>query len=326
MAEPLLKVRNLKTYFYTEEGVVPAVDGLDFNLMPDETLAIVGESGCGKSVTSLSILQIVATPPGKIIDGEIIFKGEDLLKKSEKEMRKIRGNHISMIFQEPLTSLNPVFTIGYQICDILHMHQGLDKKQAREKAIEMLKKVKIPSPEAVIDEYPHQLSGGMRQRVMIAMALACNPDILIADEPTTALDVTIQAQIMHLLRDLQEENHTSIILITHDLGVVAQIAKRVMVMYAGLAVEYADGNSIFKEPLHPYTSGLLRSIPSPTDRKDTLFSIKGSIPSPKDYPEGCRFSPRCEECMEICSKKAPPLVTLEDGRKVRCWKYAKEAE
>lgn len=326
MAEPLLKVRNLKTYFYTEEGVVPAVDGLDFNLMPDETLAIVGESGCGKSVTSLSILQIVATPPGKIIDGEIIFKGEDLLKKSEKEMRKIRGNHISMIFQEPLTSLNPVFTIGYQICDILHMHQGLDKKQAREKAIEMLKKVKIPSPEAVIDEYPHQLSGGMRQRVMIAMALACNPDILIADEPTTALDVTIQAQIMHLLRDLQEENHTSIILITHDLGVVAQIAKRVMVMYAGLAVEYADVNSIFKEPLHPYTSGLLRSIPSPTDRKDTLFSIKGSIPSPKDYPEGCRFSPRCEECMEICSKKAPPLVTLEDGRKVRCWKYAKEAE
>ncbi len=326
MAEPLLKVRNLKTYFYTEEGVVPAVDGLDFNLMPDETLAIVGESGCGKSVTSLSILQIVATPPGKIIDGEIIFKGEDLLKKSEKEMRKIRGNHISMIFQEPLTSLNPVFTIGYQICDILHMHQGLDKKQAREKAIEMLKKVKIPSPEAVIDEYPHQLSGGMRQRVMIAMALACNPDILIADEPTTALDVTIQAQIIHLLRDLQEENHTSIILITHDLGVVAQIAKRVMVMYAGLAVEYADVNSIFKEPLHPYTSGLLRSIPSPTDRKDTLFSIKGSIPSPKDYPEGCRFSPRCEECMEICSKKAPPLVTLEDGRKVRCWKYAKEAE
>ena len=230
MAEPLLTVRNLKTYFYTEEGVVPAVDGLDFNLMPDETLAIVGESGCGKSVTSLSILQIVATPPGKIIDGEIIFKGEDLLKKSEKEMRKIRGNHISMIFQEPLTSLNPVFTIGYQICDILHMHQGLDKKQAREKAIEMLKKVRIPSPELVIDEYPHQLSGGMRQRVMIAMALACNPDILIADEPTTALDVTIQAQIMHLLKDLQMENHTSIILITHDLGVVAQIAKKVMVM------------------------------------------------------------------------------------------------
>ena len=322
--EPLLKVRNLKTYFYTEEGVVPAVDGLDFYLMPDETLAIVGESGCGKSVTSLSILQIVATPPGKIIDGEILFKGEDLLKKNEKEMRKIRGNHISMIFQEPLTSLNPVFTIGYQICDILHLHQGMKKAEAREKALEMLKKVKIPSAEAVLDEYPHQLSGGMRQRVMIAMALACNPDILIADEPTTALDVTIQAQIMHLLKDLQKENHTSIILITHDLGVVAQIAKRVMVMYAGLAVEYADVKSIFADPLHPYTSGLLKSIPSPTDKKDTLFSIKGSIPSPKDYPAGCRFSPRCPYCMDICSEKAPPLVSLEDGRKVRCWKYAKE--
>lgn len=322
--EPLLKVRNLKTYFYTEEGVVPAVDGLDFDLMPDETLAIVGESGCGKSVTSLSILQIVATPPGKIIDGEILFKGEDLLKKNEKEMRKIRGNHISMIFQEPLTSLNPVFTIGYQICDILHLHQGMKKTEAREKALEMLKKVKIPSAEAVLDEYPHQLSGGMRQRVMIAMALACNPDILIADEPTTALDVTIQAQIMHLLKDLQKENHTSIILITHDLGVVAQIAKRVMVMYAGLAVEYADVKSIFADPLHPYTSGLLKSIPSPTDKKDTLFSIKGSIPSPKDYPAGCRFSPRCPYCMDICSEKAPPLVSLEDGRKVRCWKYAKE--
>lgn len=322
--EPLLKVRNLKTYFYTEEGVVPAVDGLDFDLMPDETLAIVGESGCGKSVTSLSILQIVATPPGKIIDGEILFKGEDLLKKNEKEMRKIRGNHISMIFQEPLTSLNPVFTIGYQICDILHLHQGMKKAEAREKALEMLKKVKIPSAEAVLDEYPHQLSGGMRQRVMIAMALACNPDILIADEPTTALDVTIQAQIMHLLKDLQKENHTSIILITHDLGVVAQIAKRVMVMYAGLAVEYADVKSIFADPLHPYTSGLLKSIPSPTDKKDTLFSIKGSIPSPKDYPSGCRFSPRCPYSMDICSEKAPPLVSLEDGRKVRCWKYAKE--
>lgn len=322
--EPLLKVRNLKTYFYTEEGVVPAVDGLDFDLMPDETLAIVGESGCGKSVTSLSILQIVATPPGKIIDGEILFKGEDLLKKNEKEMRKIRGNHISMIFQEPLTSLNPVFTIGYQICDILHLHQGMKKAEAREKALEMLKKVKIPSAEAVLDEYPHQLSGGMRQRVMIAMALACNPDILIADEPTTALDVTIQAQIMHLLKDLQKENHTSIILITHDLGVVAQIAKRVMVMYAGLAVEYADVKSIFADPLHPYTSGLLKSIPSPTDKKDTLFSIKGSIPSPKDYPAGCRFSPRCPYCMDICSEKAPPLISLEDGRKVRCWKYAKE--
>ena len=326
MEEQLLKVRNLKTYFYTEEGVVPAVDGLDFDLYPNETLAIVGESGCGKSVTSLSILQIVATPPGKIIDGSIEFEGEDLLKKSEKEMRKIRGNRISMIFQEPLTSLNPVFTVSQQICDILHLHQGMGKKEARAKALEMLKKVKIPSAEAVLDEYPHQLSGGMRQRVMIAMALACNPSILIADEPTTALDVTIQAQIMHLLNDLQKDNKTSIILITHDLGVVAQIAQRVMVMYAGKAVEYANVEEIFKNPLHPYTEGLLKSIPMPTDKKDTLFSIKGNIPSPKDYPEGCRFSSRCDKCMKKCPIQEPPLVEMPDGRKVRCWLYAQEAK
>lgn len=326
MEEQLLKVRNLKTYFYTEEGVVPAVDGLDFDLYPNETLAIVGESGCGKSVTSLSILQIVATPPGKIIDGSIEFEGEDLLKKSEKEMRKIRGNRISMIFQEPLTSLNPVFTVSQQICDILHLHQGLGKKEARAKALEMLNKVKIPSAEAVLDEYPHQLSGGMRQRVMIAMALACNPSILIADEPTTALDVTIQAQIMHLLNDLQKDNKTSIILITHDLGVVAQIARRVMVMYAGKAVEYANVEEIFKNPLHPYTEGLLKSIPMPTDKKDTLFSIKGNIPSPKDYPEGCRFSSRCDKCMNKCPTQEPPLVEMPDGRKVRCWLYAQEAK
>ncbi|MGN1188980.1 MAG: ABC transporter ATP-binding protein [Candidatus Ornithospirochaeta sp.] len=322
----MLKVKNLKTYFYTEEGVVPAVDGLDFDLMPNETLAIVGESGCGKSVTSLSILQIVATPPGKIIEGTIEFEGEDLLKKSEKEMRKIRGNRISMIFQEPLTSLNPVFTVSQQICDILHLHQGMSKKEARAKALEMLNKVKIPSAEAVLDEYPHQLSGGMRQRVMIAMALACNPSILIADEPTTALDVTIQAQIMHLLNDLQKDNKTSIILITHDLGVVAQIAQRVMVMYAGKAVEYASVEDIFRNPLHPYTEGLLKSIPMPTDKKDTLFSIKGNIPSPKDYPVGCRFSSRCEKCMEKCPLEEPPLVEMADGRKVRCWLYAEEAK
>lgn len=326
MEEQLLKVRNLKTYFYTEEGVVPAVDGLDFDLYPNETLAIVGESGCGKSVTSLSILQIVATPPGKIIDGSIEFEGEDLLKKSEKEMRKIRGNRISMIFQEPLTSLNPVFTVSQQICDILHLHQGMGKKEARAKALEMLKKVKIPSAEAVLDEYPHQLSGGMRQRVMIAMALACNPSILIADEPTTALDVTIQAQIMHLLSDLQKDNKTSIILITHDLGVVAQIAQRVMVMYAGKAVEYASVEDIFRNPLHPYTEGLLKSIPMPTDKKDTLFSIKGNIPSPKDYPAGCRFSSRCDKCMKKCPIQEPPLVEMPDGRKVRCWLYAQEAK
>ena len=319
--ETVLQVKNLKTYFYTEEGMVPAVDGLDFELGKGETLAIVGESGCGKSVTSLSVLRIVPTPPGKILDGEILYKGEDLLKKSEREMRAIRGNEISMIFQEPLTSLNPVFTIGKQITDILRMHQGMNKKQAYEKAVEMLAKVRIPSPEKVVNDYPHQLSGGMRQRVMIAMALACNPGILIADEPTTALDVTIQAQIMHLLCDLKKDRDTSIILITHDLGVVAQIAENVMVMYAGQAVEYADVKSIFKEPLHPYTKGLLKSLPVLGEEKDELYSIKGNIPSPKDYPQGCRFSPRCDQVCEKCRKEPPPLTVLPDGRKVRCWNY-----
>ena len=319
--ETVLQVKNLKTSFYTEEGMVPAVDGLDFELGKGETLAIVGESGCGKSVTSLSVLRIVPTPPGKILDGEILYKGEDLLKKSEREMRAIRGNEISMIFQEPLTSLNPVFPIGKQITDILRMHQGMNKKQAYEKAVEMLAKVRIPSPEKVVNDYPHQLSGGMRQRVMIAMALACNPGILIADEPTTALDVTIQAQIMHLLCDLKKDRDTSIILITHDLGVVAQIAENVMVMYAGQAVEYADVKSIFKEPLHPYTKGLLKSLPVLGEEKDELYSIKGNIPSPKDYPQGCRFSPRCDQACEKCRKEPPPLTVLPDGRKVRCWNY-----
>ena len=296
----LLEVKNLKTYFYTEEGVTPAVDGLSFTLKDGETLAIVGESGCGKSVTSLSVLRIFPSPPGKIMGGDILYKGESLLKKSEKEMRKIRGNEISMIFQEPLTSLNPVFTVGQQICESLIMHQGMNKKQAREKGVEMLKKVGIPSPEKVIDDYPHQLSGGMRQRVMIAMALACNPSILIADEPTTALDVTIQAQILQLLSNLKKELNTAIILITHDLGIVAQIAQNVMVMYAGQAVEYADVRTLFKNTLHPYTLGLLKSIPVIGDEKESLFSIKGSIPSAKDYPKGCRFCPRCEHATEKC--------------------------
>ncbi len=317
----VLQVKDLKTYFYTEEGVVPAVDGLEFELDKGETLAIVGESGCGKSVTSLSILQIVPMPPGKIESGEIIYQGEDLLKKSEKEMQKIRGNEISMIFQEPLTSLNPVFTIGKQICDILRLHQKMSKKEARDRALEMLKRVRIPSAEQVIDEYPHQLSGGMRQRAMIAMALACSPNILIADEPTTALDVTIQAQIIHLLQELKEGNQMSIILITHDMGVVAQIAQNVLVMYAGQAVEYAGVKQIFADPLHPYTLGLLKSIPSIHDKRDELYSIKGSIPSPKEYPEGCRFSLRCEEACDKCRSQMPPLKTMPDGRKVRCWKY-----
>ncbi len=324
MSEPLLSVRNLKTYFYTEEGVMPSVDGVDFDLAPGETLAIVGESGCGKSVTSLSIMGLVQTPPGKIVDGEILYQGQNLLKKSKKEMRAIRGNEISMIFQEPMTSLNPVFTVGRQIMESFRIHQHLDKKAAREKTIEMIRLVGIPAPEKVVDEYPHELSGGMRQRIMIAMALACSPRILIADEPTTALDVTIQAQIMHLLRHLKDETGTSIILITHDLGVVAQIAQNAMVMYAGQAVEYAPVKSIYKEPLHPYTQGLLKSIPKLNESVNSLYSIKGMVPSPKDYPKGCRFCPRCDCAKAVCQEKQPPLMEMPDGRKVRCWKYDTE--
>lgn len=259
--QPLLQVHNLKTYFYTEDGVMPSVDGVDFDLHEGETLAIVGESGCGKSVTSLSIMGLVQCPPGKIEAGEILYHGKDLLKISKKEMRSIRGNEISMIFQEPMTSLNPVFTVGRQIMESFIIHQKLNKKEARTKAIEMIRMVGIPDPEKVVDKYPHELSGGMRQRIMIAMALACKPRILIADEPTTALDVTIQAQIMQLLKDLKEKTGTSIIIITHDLGVVAQIAQTAMVMYAGQVVEYAPARSIYKDPLHPYTRGLLKSIP-----------------------------------------------------------------
>ena len=321
MAQTILEVKHLKTYFYTEEGTVPAVDGLDFTLRDGETLAIVGESGCGKSVTSLSILGLIKNPPGRIIDGEILYKGEDLCKAGEKRMRQIRGDEISMIFQEPMTSLNPVFTIGHQIMESLRYHQDCTKAQARQRAVEMLKLVGIPDPEKNVDSYPHQISGGMRQRVMIAMALACNPKILIADEPTTALDVTIQAQILRLLRDLQEKMNTSIILITHDLGIVAQTAENVMVMYGGQAVEYSDVRSIYEKPLHPYTVGLLKSIPKLHEEQDKLYNIKGSIPSPQEFPKGCRFSPRCEDCMDICKTSMPELAPAADGRMVRCWKY-----
>ena len=320
MSEPLLSVKNLKTYFYTEDGVMPSVDGIDFDLAPGETLAIVGESGCGKSVTSLSIMRLIQSPPGKIVDGEILYNGQDLLKKSAKEMRAIRGNEISMIFQEPMTSLNPVFTVGSQIMDAYRIHQGLNKKEARRRTIEMIRMVGTPSPEKVVDEYPHELSGGMRQRVMIAMALACRPKILIADEPTTALDVTIQAQIMHLLGVLKEKTGTSIILITHDLGVVAQIAKNVLVMYAGQVVEYAPVRPVYKDPLHHYTVGLLKSVPVLGRKVDTLYSIPGTVPSPKDYPEGCRFAPRCAYCTPRCEKEAPPLYDLGGGRRVRCFR------
>ena len=321
MSEILLQIKNLKTYFFTEEGVIPAVDGLDLDLSEGETLAIVGESGCGKSVTSLSILRLISYPPGKIINGEILYQDQDLLNKTEREMREIRGNEISMIFQEPMTSLNPVFTVGHQISESFIYHQKMSKKEAHKHAIEMIRRVGIPSPEKVVNDYPHQLSGGMRQRIMIAMALACNPKILIADEPTTALDVTIQAQILHLLTQLKEQTNTAIILITHDLGIVAQIAANVMVMYAGEVVEYSNVKSIFIEALHPYTIGLLKSIPKINEENEILYSIKGTVPSPRDYPKGCRFAPRCDDVMGICYMQKPDLIPVSEGRKVRCWKY-----
>ncbi|MDO5545959.1 MAG: ABC transporter ATP-binding protein [Eubacteriales bacterium] len=319
--EVLLRVRGLKTYFYTEDGVMPSVDDVDFDLHAGETLAIVGESGCGKSVTSLSVMGLIQSPPGKIVDGQILYRGTDLLKLSKKEMRNIRGNEISMIFQEPMTSLNPVFTVGSQIADAYVIHRKLSKKAAWEKTVEMIRMVGIPDPEKMADKYPHELSGGMRQRIMIAMALACEPRILIADEPTTALDVTIQAQIMQLLKDLKNKTGTSIIIITHDLGVVAQIAQTAMVMYAGQVVEYAPARAIYKDPLHPYTVCLLKSVPQLGQEVDTLFSIQGMVPSPKDYPKGCRFSPRCPCACPLCAEAEPPFVTMEDGRRVRCWKY-----
>ena len=323
MKKNILEVKNLKTYFYTEEGVVHSVDGLSYNLKEKETLAIVGESGCGKSVSSLSILRIVPNPPGKIEKGsEILFEGKDLLKLSEKEMQNIRGNDISMIFQEPMTSLNPVFTVGQQIHQILHYHRKITKKEARNHAIDMLRLVGIPSPEMVVDQYPHQLSGGMRQRVMIAMALSCNPKILIADEPTTALDVTIQAQILRLMTGLKEKFGTAIILITHDMGVVAEMADNVLVMYAGQAIEYASVKDIFAEPRHPYTQGLLKSIPKLHEEVDRLYAIKGSVPSAVNFPTGCRFAPRCEKCTAICKEKAPEFYDTGDGRNVRCHLYA----
>jgi oligopeptide/dipeptide ABC transporter ATP-binding protein len=323
MSKNLVEVKNLKTYFYTEDGVVPAVDGVDFQIKKGETLGIVGESGCGKSVTSLSLLRLVPNPPGKIVDGEMLFRGENLLEKTESEMRKIRGNDISMIFQEPMTSLNPVFTIGEQIAEAIELHQGLSKKEAIDKTVEMLNLVGIPSAEKRVNDFPHQMSGGMRQRVMIAMALSCNPSLLIADEPTTALDVTIQAQILELMKDLKERLGTAIMLITHDLGVVAEMAENVLVMYAGKVVEYADVRTIFKGPKHPYTIGLMGSIPRLDQPKEKLYVIEGTVPNPFDMPGGCRFHPRCPEAREICANREPEL-TCANGHQVRCWKYSDE--
>ncbi len=317
----MLEINDLRTYFYTLEGIVPAVDGVSFNIEKGETLCVVGESGCGKSVTAMSILKLIPTPPGKYVSGEILFNEEDLLEKSESEMRKIRGNDIAMIFQEPMTSLNPVYTVGNQIAESIILHQGLNKNEAKKKAVEMLRKVGIPLPEKRVREYPHQLSGGMRQRVMIAMALSCNPTLLIADEPTTALDVTIQAQILHLMRNLKKEYNSSILFITHDLGVVAEMADKVIVMYAGKIVEQGKVEDIFNNPQHPYTIGLLNSIPKLTGkRKEQLHVIKGNVPTFYNLPEGCRFSSRCEYVKEKCLIEEPKLVSLgEPDRKVACW-------
>jgi len=314
----LLEIDQLQTYFDTDGGLVRAVDGVSYSVEEGETLAVVGESGCGKSVTALSILRLVAVPPGRYAGGEIRFEGEDLLVASEERMREIRGNDIAMIFQEPMTSLNPVFTVGDQIVEAIQLHQGLGAAEARERAIQSLHRVGIPAPTRRIDDYPHQMSGGMRQRVMIAMALACHPKLLIADEPSTALDVTIQAQILELLRRLQEEAGMAVLLITHDLGVVAETAHRVVVMYAGKIVEQAPVKELFASPRHPYTLGLLRSLPNPAGPEQRLIPIDGNVPDARHMPDGCRFHPRCPRAKERCVSEEPPLVA-EDGRKVACF-------
>jgi oligopeptide/dipeptide ABC transporter ATP-binding protein len=322
--QPLIEVRNLKTYFFTEDGVVKAVDGVDFYVRPGEVLGLVGESGCGKSVTSLSIMRLIGAP-GKVIEGEIIFEGKDLLKTSEEEMIQVRGNRISMIFQQPQTALNPVFKVGDQIAEVLEIHQGMNREAGLARAIELLQMVGIPEPERRAQAYPHELSGGMAQRVMIAMGLACVPKLLIADEPTTALDVTIQAQILDLMHNLRQNIGTAIILITHDLGVVAEMCERVAVMYAGQIVEEADAKTIFARPLHPYTQGLIGSTPVLGNLKDRLEVIPGSVPNLVNLPPGCRFAPRCrareEHGLQICTIQAPELEQTEAEHKVRCWLY-----
>ncbi|MBI1795983.1 MAG: ABC transporter ATP-binding protein [Candidatus Eisenbacteria bacterium] len=319
MSAPILEIENLQTYFFTDDGEVRAVDGVSYAIGERETLAVVGESGSGKSVTALSVLRLIAEPPGKIVGGKILFRGCDLTAATPAEMRAIRGKAISMIFQEPMTSLNPVYTCGEQIIETLILHEKIDRRAARERAIAMLKLVGIPVPEQRVDEYPHQMSGGMRQRVMIAMALACRPAILIADEPTTALDVTIQAQILELLKRLQAELGMAVLLITHDLGVVAETADRVAVMYAGQVVEYCDVDEAFRRPLHPYTAGLLASLPRLGDHRATLRVIPGNVPNPARFPQGCRFHPRCPVAEERC-RTEPPLLTFDGTHRSRCWR------
>ena len=325
MAERLLDVKNLKTYFFTDEGTVRAVDGVDLYIDKGETLGIVGESGCGKSVTALSIMKLIPQPPGKIVDGEIRYNNQNLVDLPAGKMRKIRGKEISMIFQEPMTSLNPVFTCGEQIAEALRLHEGLGRRDAMAKTVDMLKLVHMANAERRVKEYPHQLSGGMRQRIMIAMALSCNPKLLIADEPTTALDVTIQAQILELLNELKSKLGMAVMLITHDMGVIAETAQRVIVMYAAKVAEEAPVGDLFKEPLHPYTQGLLRSIPRidlAATKRQRLEAIGGTVPTLKgDIPPGCRFAPRCPFVKAVCTEKDPVLKEMKPGHKVACWLY-----
>ncbi|MCY0881228.1 MAG: ABC transporter ATP-binding protein [Firmicutes bacterium] len=323
MAERILDVKQLQTSFFSEDGEARAVDGVNFSIDAGEVLGIVGESGSGKSVTSMSIMRLIPTPPGKIKGGQILFRGEDLLKKSPEAMRKIRGNDIAMIFQEPMTALNPVYTVGDQIAEAVILHQHLSRHDAWDKATEMLRLVGIPAPEKRVRDFPHNMSGGMRQRVMIAMALSCNPKLLIADEPTTALDVTIQAQILDLMKKLQEEFHTAIMFITHDLGVVAEMTNRVAVMYAGRVVEESTTAELFEQPLHPYTQGLLDSIPrldQPVSER--LHVIDGSVPNLTNLPQGCAFAPRCPKAMDICRQQRPQLTPVGENRQVSCWLYS----
>ena len=325
MTQPLLDIRDLKTYFYTDDGVVRAVDGVSLSIAPQKTLGVVGESGCGKSITAFSTMRLIPSPPGKIENGRILFHKDpesdpiDLTQLNPKgtQMRDIRGNDIAMIFQEPMTSLSPVHTVGNQIAEAIKLHQNVNKKEARERTIDALNKVRLPRPDRQVDAYPHELSGGMRQRAMIAMALSCNPSLLIADEPTTALDVTVQAQILDLMRDLQSDIGMAIMLITHDLGVVATMADYVAVMYLGKIVEYSDTRTVFKNPRHPYTRGLLNSIPQ-VGQKRRLVPIEGTIPDPFEIPQGCAFAPRCPHAMDKC-REEPQLLEIESGHRVSCW-------
>ena len=321
---PLLQIKNLHTYFYTYDGIAKAVDGIDLTINNGETLGLVGESGCGKSVTALSVLRLIQNPPGSIVKGEILFDNQNILNLTLDQMQHIRGNNISMIFQEPMTSLNPVYRIGDQIAETIRIHRQASRQEARDHAVEMLRKVKIPDPEKRIHEYPHQMSGGMRQRVMIAIALSCNPKLLIADEPTTALDVTIQAQILNLMNQLKRDVSASVLLITHDLGVVSEMAQNVAVMYAGKIIEYANVITLFSNPKHPYSQGLLDSIPKMGPRSSDnrmLKTIPGIVPSLLELPLGCAFFDRCAQNMDKCRRNIPPLVEIETGHAVRCWLY-----